>query len=123
MATEVAGAHTAFTQMRRWPRYKLNVPLRVVVDTGEKVRIIDGRGTELNEGGMRVFAGVELKVGNLISIEFTPPYSGEPVRVRSEVRNRSGYTYGIEFLQETAEDCVRVEQIRFALQGLGQREF
>jgi len=123
MATEVAGAHTAFTQMRRWPRYKLNVPLRVVVDTGEKVRIIDGRGTELNEGGMRLFAGVELKVGNLISIEFTPPYSGEPVRVRSEVRNRSGYTYGIEFLQETAEDCVRVEQIRFALQGLGQREF
>ena len=123
MATEVAGAHTAFTQMRRWPRYKLNVPLRVVVDTGEKVRIIDGRGTELNEGGMRVFAGVELKVGNLISIEFTPPYSGEPVRVRSEVRNRNGYTYGITFLQETAEDCVRVEQIRFALQGLGQREF
>jgi len=118
MATEVVGAHTSFTNTRRWPRYKLNVPLRLIVQTDEKVRIVEGRGTELNEGGMSVFAGVELKDGKVVEVEFTPPYSG-PVRVRCEIRDRNGYNYGVEFLQENADDCMKVEQIRAALQGFG----
>lgn len=119
MATDIAMARPTYRNTRRWPRYKMNVPLRVIVHTADKIRIIDGRGTELNEGGMTVWAGVESRAGDVIEVEFTPPYSGQPLRVRSEIRNRSGYTYGVQFMNETPEDCDRVEQIRGALQGIG----
>lgn len=59
--------------------------------------LFDGRGNELSEGGMALTAGVELRLGDLVDIEFTPPYSGSPLRHRGIVRNRTGYRYGIEF--------------------------
>lgn len=119
MSTEVVGAQTAFTEKRRWPRYRLNVPVRVIVGNEKTVRVMDGRGTELNEGGMAVMVGAELKTGDLVAVEFTPPYDGQPVRVQAQVRNRNGYTYGVEFSRSTADDCEKVDQIRLALQGIG----
>jgi hypothetical protein len=104
---------------RRFPRYRINVPVRVIVDRLDKVSIVQGRGNELNEGGMAVFAGTELALNQRIAVEFTPPYSGLPIRVRCEVRNREGYTYGVAFLIESAEDKERVNEIRVVLKGLG----
>jgi hypothetical protein len=69
---------------------------------------------------MAVFAGVELKVDEQVAVEFTPPYSGQPIRVRCVVRNRHGYTYGVSFLLEDDDDERRVEEIRFVLRGMGQ---
>ncbi|HST10233.1 MAG TPA: PilZ domain-containing protein [Terriglobales bacterium] len=82
---------------RRWPRYRLDVPIRLIVQTANKISVIVGRGNELNEGGMALTAGVELRLGDEIHIEFTPPYSGSPIRIRGVVRNRAGYRYGMEF--------------------------
>lgn len=120
MATELAISQPQMMTSRRFRRYKLDVPVRLVVQTDEKTRIIDGRGNELNEGGMAVQAGVELEVGDLVEVEFTPPYTGQPLRARAAVRNRQGYRYGLEFLLETPEDCDRVMDIRVALQGTGK---
>jgi PilZ domain-containing protein len=83
---------------RRWPRYRLDVPLRVIVHGPGKTTV--GRGNELNEGGMALTAGVELKLGDQTEIEFTPPYAGLPIRIRGVVRNRNGYRYGMEFVAE-----------------------
>lgn len=83
---------------RRWPRLHLDVPIRVIVHRPTKTRVIVGRGNELNEGGMSLTAGVELRPGDDTEIEFTPPYSGVPIRIRSVVRNRAGYRYGMEFV-------------------------
>lgn len=118
MSTEIMGAQTAFTQTRRWPRYKLNVPVRVIIKSQEKVRVLDGRGTELNEGGMAITVGAELKAGELVAVEFTPPYS-TPVRVPAQVRNREGYRYGVEFSPQAPDDYEKIDQIRLALQGIG----
>jgi butyrate kinase len=120
MATELVISQPQMMTSRRFRRYKLDVPVRVVVHTDEKTRIIDGRGTELNEGGMAVQAGVELELGDTVEVEFTPAYTGEPLRARAEVRNRSGYRYGFAFLLETPDDCDRVMDIRVALQGVGK---
>jgi hypothetical protein len=111
MATDAIMSHTSFAHPRRWPRYKLDVPVRVIVSRADKTVVIAGRGTELNIGGMAIFAGVELSVGDDIGIEFTPPYSGTPLRVRCVVRNREGYRYGVEFLTLSAEERDRVEQM------------
>lgn len=120
MAVNAVVAESQFLTTRRFRRYKLDVPVRLVVQTEDKVRIIDGRGNELNEGGLAVNAGVELAQDERIEVEFTPPYSGEPIRARAIVRNRNGYRYGLEFLSETPEDCERVLDIRVALQGFGK---
>lgn len=119
MATEVISHETMYEALRRWPRYKLEVPLRILAQKGGTTVIVQGRGNELNEGGMAVFAGVELAMQEEIAVEFTPPYSGQPIRVRALVRDRSGYSYGVEFLAQTIADHQNVEQIRTVLRGLG----
>jgi PilZ domain len=119
MATDVVMPQPGYARMRRWPRYRINVPVRVVVQRPDKTVIVSGRGTELNEGGMCIFAGVELKLGQRVAIEFTPPYNGQPMRVRSTIRNRSGYNYGSEFLLLNREDKLQAEQIRQVLQAMG----
>jgi PilZ domain len=96
-------------RIRRWPRYHLDVPIRVIVHIAHKTTVIVGRGNELNEGGLAVTAGVELRLGDEAEIEFTPPYSGSPIRIRGVVRNRSGYRYGMEFV---AGDDREVEDVQ-----------
>jgi len=105
---------------RRWKRYKLDVPVRIIVHNRMKTKIVDGRGNELNEGGLSIAAGVELQIGDRVQIEFTPPYSGEPVRARADVKDRNGYSYGMEFVVLESEDIENIMQIRAALQGMGK---
>ena len=121
MATEAVLPDQRFATVRRWPRYKLDVPMRLIATKGDKSVIVQGRGNELNEGGMALFAGVELGENEQVAVEFTPPYSGNPIRVRAVVRNRNGYVYGVEFLLETDDDFDSVGQIRAVLGGMGSR--
>lgn len=71
-----------------------------------------GRGNDMSEGGVLVFAGMELKTGDEVTIEFTPPFASGPVRARGLVRHRRGYNYGIEFLQGTDADKEQTEKFR-----------
>jgi len=120
MAIDIVVTESQIINTRRFRRYRLDVPVRVIDHTDLKTRIIDGRGNELNAGGLAVNAGVELEVGDTVEVEFTPAYTGLPLRARAAVRNRDGYRYGLEFLTETPIDHERVEDIRVALQGVGQ---
>jgi len=65
--------------------------------------------------------GVELEVGEEIEIEFTPPYSGEPIRVVSTVRNRD-YRYGCEFMPEVQGTDQVGARLRQALQGFAEQK-
>src|SRR5689334_7213473 len=86
---------------RRWQRYRLNLPIRLIYTHDGITKIMSGRGNDMSEGGVLVFAGIELKATDEVSIEFTPPFSAGPVRARGIVRHRRGSNYGIEFLFET----------------------
>ena len=108
-----------FRELRRWPRLKIRVPVTVIVHKANKTVYVDGRGTDLNEGGIAVFAGSELGIGEEVEISFTPPYHGEPLVARTIIRNRRGYIYGMEFVTETKADQARVERIRQVLRALG----
>ncbi len=119
MAADIVTPSPQFSPARRYHRYRLDIPVRVVATKGNKVVVVQGRGNELNQGGMLIFAGLELKVGEQIAVEFTPAYSGVPVRVRCSVRDRNEYKYGTEFLMETPEDLESAEHIRSMLQAYG----
>jgi hypothetical protein len=82
-----------FTSSRRWRRYKVDVPIRVIVSRAMKASIFDGRGTSLSAGGMALFAGAELRPGDQVAVEFTPPFSSPPIRVDAKIRNRTGYHF------------------------------
>jgi len=115
-----AAALPVFEQKRRWPRYKIDVPVRVVIHKPDRTLIRNGRGMEMSEGGMRLLMGVELGLGEKIAVEFTPPYSGKPIRVRSEVRNRNGYRYGVELVPEGEIERSEVTRLRQMLKTFAE---
>ena len=119
MATDTAQPQPNYPVTRRWPRYQFDVPVRVITQPPRKVAVVQGRGRELNGGGMAVFVGIELAMDDQVAVEFTPPYSGQPIRVRCFVRNRSGYNYGVEFITENNADYENVSQIQAVLQAMG----
>ena len=125
MATTIAdvAALPVYEQERRWPRHKIDVPLRAVIHKADKTMIRDGRGMEVSEGGMCLMCqlmSVELRLGDELEVEFTPPYSGKPIRVRSEVRNRNGYSYGVQFIPEGKEERIEVTRLRQILKTFVQ---
>jgi hypothetical protein len=113
MATKSASEQTSF---RRWQRQRLNVPIRLIVSREDRTRITEGRVNDVSEGGMLIFAGVELRGGEKLAVEFTLPYSSTPVRAPGIVRHRRGYHYGIEFGSETLADQEQTEKFRNLLQ-------
>jgi PilZ domain len=101
---------------RRWLRYRLQLPVRLIISRDENIRITDGRASDISEGGMLIFAGLELRPGDKVAIEFTPPFSNAPVRAPGIVRHRRGYNYGVEFLPETALDQEQIDKFRSLMQ-------
>jgi hypothetical protein len=110
--TTLREANRNHSYVRRWKRYNVNVPIRVIIQRAMKSTIVQGRGSALSEGGMAIFAGAELKPGEHIAVEFTPPYSAPPVRVEARVCNRRGYDYGVEFLDREPEQREEVATFR-----------
>jgi len=89
---------------RRWQRYHFDVPIRLVFENGQHTRVAEGRGTELNEGGLGLYAGIELEIGDHVEVELTVPFYCLSLRLQGVVRNRpgNGYYYGIQFVDTNA---------------------
>jgi hypothetical protein len=86
---------------RRWPRHEADLPVRVAA-VGTRTRMpVPGRATEISEGGMALYVGIESRTHDLIEVEF---YSSLHARVTGVIRSRSGYCYGLEFLNPLATE-------------------
>lgn len=83
------------TNTRRWPRHEVDLPVGVVLQCGPSRTLVPGRGTEISEGGMSVYAAVDLKPYDLMEIEFQQP---SRTQITGIVRNRIAYCFGLEFL-------------------------
>ena len=105
-AMSVLNPPRELTTQRRWVRHHFDVPVRLICGKGKRPKTVDARGTELNEGGLGVYVGVELAVGERVDIELAVPFYRSICRIRGVVRNRpgDGYYYGIEFLDLTPAD-------------------
>jgi hypothetical protein len=80
---------------RRWQRHPVDLPVRVAVANEFSTVTVSGRGTELSEGGMGLYAGILVKPGDLLEVEFSTPCH---FRMMAVVRQRSGYCFGLEFI-------------------------
>jgi hypothetical protein len=105
-------AQVAAVRMRQ--RLLLNTPVCLVVDTPDKVALVNARFRDISDDGVAIFAGVELAIDSEVQVEVTPPFGQGPMRVRAIVRNRRGYVYGLEFLPRDQEE----EQTLTKLKGM-----
>jgi PilZ domain len=80
---------------RRWRRFNVDLPVRVIVRKGGHSTVAPGRGTELSRAGMALLAVLCLEPGDSIEIEFQTPSN---LQVAGIVRNRRGYRFGLEFI-------------------------
>ena len=88
-------AARSFPTTRLLPRYPVDLPVKVVFHHGAEKLVVPGRGTDLSRNGMALYAGLILKAGDPIEVEFQVP---SRVRVACIIRNRAGYCFGLEFL-------------------------
>ena len=80
---------------RRWPRQQVDLPVKVAVYHDAQRTLVPGRAADLSEGGMSLYAGIQLKPGDLVEIEFEAPFFAT---VQATIRYRSGFTFGLEFI-------------------------
>ena len=80
---------------RRWERMPVDMPVRVVTSKGFSTTVVEGRGTEMSQGGMVLYAGILLNPGDLLEIEFDTPTL---TRMPAIVRSRNGFCFGLEFI-------------------------
>ena len=80
---------------RRWERMPVDLPVRVVTSKGFSTTVVEGRGTEISQGGMVLYAGILLNPGDLLEVEFDTP---TPSRMPAIVRSRNGFCFGLEFI-------------------------
>jgi hypothetical protein len=81
---------------RRWERQIVDLPVKVGIYPSSESVSIPGRVTEMSEGGMSLYAGMALNPGDLLEVEFELPTTRT---VQAVVRNRTGYNFGLEFVE------------------------
>jgi PilZ domain len=91
----IIGKMLSSPNSRRWPRLPVDIPVRVVTAKGFSTTVVPGRGTELSEGGMVLYAGILLNPGDLLEVEFDTPVHS---RLTAIVRSRNGFCFGLEFI-------------------------
>lgn len=95
-AREVADA-------RRHPRFKLEVNIRVYPHNSAVVR---GHTVDISESGISAMLVEELKLNEVVRLEFNLP-DGE-VDVHAMVRQRNAFRYGFQFLDSAeTRDVIR----------------
>ena len=103
-------------EQRRWTRYSIDVSLRAGVRSGDLVKTVYGRGTNVSRGGLAGYLAIELTIGDTVELEITLPYSSQPLSITAVVKNRASYCYGLEFLDITRAVQDQIERCCRALQ-------
>lgn len=87
--------------LRIHPRYRVDIRLKLITGLASETKTFYGRGSDISEGGMRVFVPVELEIGEAVMLELALPYSERTFQVRGILRNRLGFSYGVEYAPST----------------------
>src|ERR1700730_3800410 len=80
---------------RRWPRHRVDLPVRIVIPNGPLTSPVPGRASEISGSGMALHSPLGLKPGDLMQVEFP---TSIPSGVMAVVRNHKDDCFGVEFL-------------------------
>ena len=94
-----------YKPMRRWPRYAVDVRVKVtVLGTDGVSKQYHGRGSNISVGGMALYIPMDVIVGQKIKLNMTLPYSDREIQCEAIVSNRESYLCGLEFVPLSAAD-------------------
>jgi hypothetical protein len=101
---------------RRFRRFGVDIRLRLLTGPANGHKTIFARGSNISEGGMRVFVPADLVLGELVTLELMLPYTEQKLVVRGVLRNRDGFSYGVEYaVSTTAEERTQIARACKAL--------
>jgi hypothetical protein len=91
-----------FVEIRRHPRFKLQVQIRVYP---RECPVVRGDTVDISESGISAMLRVEVPVGEVVRLELTLPFGD--VEVLALVRQRNAFRYGLQFVEaSSAQDII-----------------
>jgi len=95
---------------RRWERLSILMVVNVTFFLDGQRSSLRGQASDLSRGGMRLFLTRELPPGTAVNLEFEMPYNATEFVVGGVIRNRDGFTHGVEFLSPTPDQQQMIER-------------
>jgi len=89
--------------LRRAPRWRFDVRIKVSVFREGVTTLLWGRTNELGVNGVGATLSGELTAGEVVGMEFPVPVAPQVMKVRAIVRYTDGLRCGFEFLVVTGE--------------------
>lgn len=100
--SQSAAAASKYRELRRFPRYRTDLPLIVKVLGENGYSRIHGRCSEIAESGLGAVISAELSPGEMVALELSL-YEGCDLAIRAVVRHRMGFLHGFEYVNTPAE--------------------
>ncbi len=97
-------------EQRRWERYDVRIEVNVTIVENGKPSTLVGQASDVSKGGLRLFVTRAIEPGSSITMELVLPYYSKELVIRGVVRNRDGFTHGIEFTNPTIEQQQTIER-------------
>lgn len=98
-----ASVTTDLIERRRQRRFKLEVPIQIISKTSG---LLHGRTGDISESGLSAMLREELKVGELVELDFTVTHGR--VKMYAIVANRNAFRYGFRFAESKfVEEIIR----------------
>ena len=85
-------------EVRRHPRYKLEIEVRIYP---RNVQVVRGHSLDISESGISALLREEVPLGEVVRLEFTVP-TGE-VAIHALARQRSALRFGFQFLEAVSQ--------------------
>jgi len=89
--------------LRRAPRWRFDVRIKVSVFREGVTTLLWGRTNELGVNGIGATLSGELTAGEVVGMEFPVPVAPQVIKMRAIVRYTDGLRCGFEFLVVTGE--------------------
>lgn len=92
------GTSPAYNRNRRFPRHRLDARIQLSVFRDGATVALWGRTSEMGQDGVGATLSAELRVGEVVSMEFPIPVPPYFLKVRAIARYCEGLRCGFEFL-------------------------
>ncbi len=90
-------------QSRRWDRYHVMISVNVTMMENGRYITLAGQACDVSKGGLRLFVTRTIEEGTSLMLQFLLPYYSTQLEIKGVVRNRDGFTHGVEFIDPTAD--------------------
>ena len=103
MSNDSPGTSAAYNRTRRFSRQRLDARIQMSVFRDGATTSLWGRTNELGQDGVGATLSAELRVGEVVSMEFPIPVPPYFLKVRAIARYCEGLRCGFEFLIVTED--------------------